>query len=192
MEKRRCVKEAVFRSFDNEPLIIYVCALLMRIVVVLILSLLMFGCQHLKPPNLPMQDWKNLPLENVQAAAEQGNAAAEAELGFRDSARREYGESVKWFRKAAEQGNADGENDLAWMYQSGYGVEKNYDEALNWYRKAAKKGNATAEWKLGFMYENGLGGIEKDITEAVAWHRKASAKGNSKAQQALKRLNFAP
>jgi TPR repeat protein len=78
------------------------------------------------------------------------------------------------------------------MYQSGYGVEKNYDEALNWYRKAAKKGNATAEWKLGFMYENGLGGIEKDITEAVAWHRKASAKGNSKAQQALKRLNFAP
>ena len=56
----------------------------------------------------------------------------------------DYGEAVKWFRKAAEQGNVDAQFNLGLCYEYSKGVAKDIDEAAKWYRKAAEQGNADA------------------------------------------------
>ena len=118
-------------------------------------------------------------------AAEQGNAAAQNNLGFcYDHGRgveQNYTEAVKWYRKAAEQGNAAAQFNLGVCYASGRGVERNYTEAVKWYRKAAEQGNNGAQKLLGFCYANGLG-VEQSYTEAVKWYRKAAEQSDPNAQ----------
>lgn len=57
-------------------------------------------------------------------------------------------EAASWYRKAAEQGLDVAQNNLAWMYELGLGVERDKDEAVLWYRKAAAQGFALARENL--------------------------------------------
>ena len=95
---------------------------------------------------------------------------------------RDYGQALKWYRKAG--GYSDAQNSIGWMYQNGLGVEQDYSEAVKWYRKAANDGNANAQNNLGWMYQNGLG-VERDYHEAVKWYKKAAEHGDSNAQYNL-------
>jgi uncharacterized protein len=61
----------------------------------------------------------------------------------------DYGEAVKWFRKAADQGNPFAQIKLAEMYSDGRGVPQDYGEAVKWFRKAADQGNADAQMASG-------------------------------------------
>ena len=121
-------------------------------------------------------------------AAEQGNAAAQNNLGlcyyYGQGVEQSYTEAVKWYRKAAEQGNAAAQNNLGVCYKSGQGVEQSYTEAVKWYRKAANQGNAIAQDNLGDCYYYGRG-VEQNYTEAVKWYRKAAEQGNAAAQNNL-------
>ncbi len=67
-------------------------------------------------------------LQWLQKAAEEGNAAAQMDLGWvyadgRDVPR-DDAEAAKWFRKAAEQGEAAAQNKLGVMYANGRGVSR--------------------------------------------------------------------
>jgi TPR repeat protein len=48
---------------------------------------------------------------------------------------------VSWYRKSAEAGNDTGMGYLGFMYENGYGVEKDPAQAVSWYRKGAAAGD---------------------------------------------------
>ena len=56
----------------------------------------------------------------------------------------DYGEAIKWYRRAAEQDILPAMNNLGVIYATGQGVKRNETEAIKWYRKAAQKGDQTA------------------------------------------------
>lgn len=60
----------------------------------------------------------------------------------------DYGEAVRWYRKAAEQGNGDAQYNLAIMYKYGHGVNKDLSEARRWFQKAADQGDENAKEQL--------------------------------------------
>jgi TPR repeat protein len=91
--------------------------------------------------------------------ADQGNADAQANLGFMyqngQGVQQDDKQAVVWYRKAADQGNARAQTNLGFMYEGGRGVPKDYKQAVAWYRKAADQGNADAQANLGAMYQHG-------------------------------------
>lgn len=95
--------------------------------------------------------------------------------------RQNFGESVKWYRKAVDQGCAEAQVNLAHLYLEGQGVRQSYKEAAKWYRKAADKGNAAAQSNLAGLYRDGLG-VRRNYEEAAKWLRKAAEQDEAQAQ----------
>lgn len=127
------------------------------------------------------------PVTNLQLKAQQGDAEAQRQLGFRylrgDGVSENREEAVKWFRKAAEQEDAEAQFQLGFNYS----VIKDESEAMKWYRKAAEQGNADAQNCLGTSYELGQG-VDQDELIALFWHRKAAKQGVENSQKAMKLL----
>ena len=130
-------------------------------------------------------------LDKNMAAAEQGNANAQFNLGLMYSegigVPENDAEAVKWYRKAAEQGVASAQSNLGMMYENGRGVPENHAEAVKWYRKAADQGLATAQYNLGSRYANGEGVPENSI-RAYVWWSMAKTQGQTSATEYLERL----
>jgi hypothetical protein len=135
-------------------------------------------------------------------AAEQGDARAQALLGFMYQEGRAGlpkgpeadQHAIKWYTKAAEQGDAMVQSLLGCMYQHGRGGLPQGPEAdqhaIKWYTKAAEQGQAVAQRNLGCMYQNGRGGLPQGPEadqNAVVWYTKAlnSDSRLTKARQAL-------
>lgn len=107
----------------------------------------------------------------VQAGLEEGVAAYQAgdlPLAFKE------------FSAVADTGNADGQFNVALMYEQGIGVAKDETQALSWYEKSAQQGNSNAQFNLGVLYENGRG-TAVDFAQANQWYRKAAAQGDALA-----------
>ena len=115
-------------------------------------------------------------LREFRLAAEQGNAAAQYNLGqmYRkgQGVPQDYAEAVKWYRRAADQGDAYAQHDLGVMYDKGWGVPQDYAEAMRWYRKAATQGYASAQFNVGRMYYTGRG-VLQDYVQAHKWYNLA-------------------
>ena len=92
----------------------------------------------------------------------------------------DYATALQEWRPLAEQGNAAAQNNLGFMYKSGYGVPQDYAEAVKWYRLAAEQGQAIAQSNLGVMYKNGWG-VPQDFVVAHMWLNIASANGDETA-----------
>jgi Caspase domain/Sel1 repeat len=80
--------------------------------------------------------------------------------------------------------DADAQKILAFMYETGQGVEKNYKEAKKWYQKAANNGDAVAQYKTGENYFNG-NDFEQSYPEAIKWFKKSADQGNATGQYYL-------
>ena len=126
-------------------------------------------------------------VESDRAAAEQGDAAAQHDLGvmYMDGrgVEQDDAEAVRWFRLAAEQGHDNAQVDLGFMYYNGRGVEQDDAEAFRWFRLAAEQGHAGAQANLGIMYD--FGEVEQDYGEALRWYRLAAEQGHAIAQNNL-------
>lgn len=96
------------------------------------------------------------------------------------SLRLDYGEAVKWYRKAADQGHSAAQNNLGVMHATGQGVPKDEKEAVKWYRRSAEQGNPTAQRNLGSMYRQGRG-VSRDYATALKWYRLAAEQGDAEA-----------
>jgi TPR repeat protein len=96
-------------------------------------------------------------VSEIRIKAEQGNADAQAALGFiyqnGDGVPKDDSESVRWYRKAAEQGNAEAQAALGFIYQIGDGVPKDYVEAYKWFNLAAAQGKESAAKARSAMAE---------------------------------------
>lgn len=144
-----------------------------------------------------------LDLARKTAREEAGLTDTQLENWFRTGASfyfgrgvpQDYGEAMKWYRKAAEQGHAKAQNNLGDCYVYGDPeseaivtdsdeVEIRFGKAVAWYRKAAKQGNADAQCSFGYCYAHGFG-IPRDDSQAVVWFRKAAEQGNTGAQDLL-------
>ena len=129
--------------------------------------------------------------EKTLKAAEQGDAGAQYNIGFRyyfgKFVPEDYAEALKWFRKAAEQGYAHAQFSLGFLYDHGHGVLENDAEAFKWYRKAAEQGYADAQYNLGNMYDKGRS-VPEDKAEALKWWRKAAEQGHEDANEWLEFL----
>ncbi|EMS2178467.1 tetratricopeptide repeat protein [Neisseria gonorrhoeae] len=82
--------------------------------------------------------------ENLQAA-EQGNAAAQFNLGVMyengQGVGQDYVQAVQWYRKASEQGDAQAQYNLGLMYYDGRGVRQDLALAQQWLGKACQNGD---------------------------------------------------
>jgi Sel1 repeat len=120
-------------------------------------------------------------LERLTAAAEQGDATAQLQLGMRyynNFGRRQppdYAEALKWLRLAADQGNAEAQDRIGLMYYGGFGVARDYAEAAHWYLLAANAGNDHAQRQLIQMYQGGVG-VPRDMQESRKWARLQNAR----------------
>lgn len=94
---------------------------------------------------------------------------------------KEYGEALRWYRKAADQGSAKAQTGIAEQYLKGEGVPRDPTEALRWYLKAAEQGLPEAEGAVGALYMGGEG-IQQNDAEALRWLRKAADQGYSVAE----------
>lgn len=139
--------------------------------------------------------WGGLPVEELRAAAEKGEADAQHFLGWKlaagESVPKDDTEAVKWFRKAAEAGLALAANNLGVHYELGRGVAKNPAEAVRWYRRAADQHLPAAQRNLGRVAAAGLVSDVKP-EDSRRWYELAAELGDTEAMLALARSHRHP
>ena len=85
--------------------------------------------------------------DEIRAKAEQGDAAAQNDLGVMHvegkGVAKDEAEAAKWYRKAAEQGNAAAQRNLGVMYDEGRGVERHRQDRSDPYACMTK----VEEWR---------------------------------------------
>ena len=130
-------------------------------------------------------------LATLRAAAEQGEPAAQIQLGLAcakngrkhlkgaDSAASDadFRESAAWFRKAADQGWAVAQCELAKLYLEGHGVDQSDEEAIRLTGQAAEQGHIEAQFIKAWLFEIGRG-LEANAESAAGLRRAASASGH--------------
>ncbi len=110
--------------------------------------------------------------DGLRERAEQGDAAAQTELGRRyyvgEGVAQDDAEAARWTRRAAEQGHAPAQYSLGLLYYRGRGVTGDDTAAARWYRAAAEQGHPPAQAALSDMYTYGAG-VEEDPVLASMW-----------------------
>ncbi len=131
----------------------------------------------------------DLPLlTRLENQAKKGDAEAQSALGFiylygdkELDVKQDYKKAFEYYTLSADQNNIIATNNLANLYYSGLGVEKNKVAAAKLFQKAATMGNQDATLNLAFMYLNG-DGIAKNPKYAISWLQKAAEKGSALAK----------
>ena len=81
--------------------------------------------------------------DTLRARAEQGDAEAQVNLGFRyatgEGVPQDAADAVRWFRLAADQGHAEAMTNLGAMYSQGRGVVQDYVQSHMWRNLAASR-----------------------------------------------------
>ncbi|WP_029008338.1 tetratricopeptide repeat protein [Azospirillum halopraeferens] len=122
------------------------------------------------------------------AAARQGDASAQALLGFLYASGRggdvDHEQAAHWYRLAAEQGSSRAQLGLGILLAGHYLGEPDHAAALHWFRKAADQGNGTALYYVGIIHMKGLS-VPADPVAACAWFERAARAGSAEGQRAL-------
>lgn len=128
--------------------------------------------------------------KEFKAAADQGNANAEYDLGLMyqkgQGVPKNYAEAAEWYRKAAEQGNAVAQDNLGFMYANGLGIPMDNAEAMKWWSKASDQGDANAQNNLRIMLLSNMARpLGNGPSAEKPGDRKAVAQGNANTQNNL-------
>jgi len=135
-------------------------------------------------------------LEWWHKAADQNQPDAETAIGdyhFIASPERgtnnlNYGEAVKWFRRAASHGSAAAMNYLGLAFAGGMGMNIDQKESARWYLMAAERGDARAEANIGQCYLDGRG-VPYDPVQAYKWFKVSSNQGCFLGDKGLENFN---
>jgi TPR repeat protein len=127
------------------------------------------------------------PIAPPRSADDKPAGNAEMLQGAAAYDRKDYGQAMQYFQKAADKGNSDGEYDIGWLYENSFGMPRDYRQAMQWYLKAAGQRNAAAENSIGLFYADGLG-VDKDTGKALQWLQRAAADGDAGADANITRL----
>lgn len=141
----------------------------------------MHGSKGLKKDMRESEKWFRL-------SAEQGHAIAQYYMGeiYRCGlgVKRDYGEAAKWHKLSADQTITESMRSiskrwhrsfiaesrylLGYMYEAGYGVEKNIEEALLWYKSSADEYNQSAMRRIAQEKYK-----KAEYEEAYQWYKKS-------------------
>jgi len=137
---------------------------------------------------------RNTRLEAWLAAADQGDAEAQFQLGVMyctgGDVPQDLAQANSWYLRAAEQGHRYAQYNIAVMLFHGQGIRQDRAAAFAWSAKAAAQGVPEAEVLLGDLYAAGLG-TAPDRDSARHWYEKAVAHGNAFAARRLRALEEA-
>lgn len=79
--------------------------------------------------------------------------------------------------KVAEQGSAEGQNNVAYLYERGLGVKLDYKKAEKWYLLASEQGLPVAKYNLAMLtYKGHIN--NRDTRKSVEWLRQADESGH--------------
>lgn len=90
-------------------------------------------------------------------------------------------------QRAAKHGNPKAQFDLAIMYATGQGVQKNERIAFNLFHKAARNHNIEAKYYMGLSFLQGRG-VRQQLDLARYWFKLAAKQGHVKARQYLSQI----
>ncbi len=112
-----------------------------------------------------------------EVAANQGNAAAERQLGFMyyrgNGFAQDDSKAVTWFERAASHGDLESQVNLGKMYENGLSVVQDDAKSAYWFRLAADQGDRRAQLRFGEICYLGAG-VTRDRAEAAKWWRLAT------------------
>ncbi len=74
---------------------------------------------------------------------------------------------------------------MGYLYQMGFGVEKDPDKALSWFKKASDRGYARGTYAIAMFYDLINGTQERNVHKAVEWLELAAKQGYPEAQRRL-------
>lgn len=99
--------------------------------------------------------------------------------------------ALQWYLPAAKEGDTEAQYNLAYMYETGWGVPVDEAEAAKWYRKAADMQHDQAQMRLGLMRMTGAG-VPKDVASGKQRIRAAAENGNPIAEVLVQDVFEAP
>lgn len=99
-----------------------------------------------------------------------------------------YKRAFDTWHPLADKGIPEAQYGVAFMYESGWGVERDYAEAFRWYQLAAEQGHVKSQFNLGMLYRNGQGVAQNDAL-GLYWIQTAADGGDGRALDFLKNLN---
>ena len=88
----------------------------------------------------------------------------------------------KFQQRLAENGNLQAQYKLAFMYETGEGVEASFDKAMHWYDRAAKSGLKKADQRSTYLMVKELGFNKKMHTE---WLNSVKVEANNHEPEAM-------
>ena len=103
---------------------------------------------------------------------------------------RDYKRAAQILAPIAESGMPEAQYQLAGLYRSGRGVEKDHERAFKWLKKASLQEHVKAQYNLGVMYEHGWG-TDESLDDALIWYRAAATQGHTLAVAKVEDLNQA-
>lgn len=164
---------------------------LLRAILVSLLCMLP-ACEELAKPLVPVEQGHiPSPLKDLRALAEEGDIAAQNNLGVKydigQGVSQDYQEAVHWYRLAAARGSADAHYNLCMAYDHGKGLPQDYQQAMQWCHLAADQGQGRAMFNLALHYHVGRG-VREDLVQAHKWYNLATAAGYQEGQKWRDRL----
>ena len=116
-------------------------------------------------------------VQTLEAAAADGNAIAQFQLGLSHLESGRDADAVRLIRLAANQGQPAAQYRLAKLYEAGIGVKVNGKTAKDLLTRAARADNRIAMHDLGHYYASGADGSAPDLQQAVKWFSMAAERG---------------
>lgn len=141
-----------------------------------------------------IQKLKQLPIAELEKAANAGNPNAQVLLGYAyftgDRLERDYQKALAYYQDAAKNGEHMAMSNICNMYLYGYGVEKDYMIAFQWCTEPARAGNANAMVMIAEIF-SATDGLLADMSAsfrneaAFKFYEMAATRGHKGGQYML-------
>lgn len=133
--------------------------------------------------------------QELQSRADEGGAEAQNNLGALLSNSDLQAAAAVSYLKAATDGDALAQHNLAMMYATGEGVERDDAQASIWFGRSAAQGDPGAQYHLGdrcFRASLSLPHVEaaEALIESFKWLQLSSAQGYPNAETCRERVNL--
>jgi len=99
--------------------------------------------------------------------------------------RNKYIKSHDIWLPLAESGIAEAQYSLGFLYQSGWGPERDLQKAVAWYASAAEQNEARAQFNLGVILLNGEDDVQKNAETGLLWLTRSAKSKNARAKEFL-------
>jgi TPR repeat protein len=120
----------------------------------------------------------------LERLAGEGSGAAAFALGGIAMLEERVADAARSFEAAATTGHIFGQRSLAFLLETGQGVEADLPRAVDLYRRAAEGGDVVAQLSFATLLHRGEG-VARDVEAALAWATRAAAQGDAVARRKL-------